>query len=75
MSSQDQRRETDWTRTLRGFDRLGESASPAAAAEKPPLVHVGARVSPTGQLFETEGGPGSGRLVVKLFPWAAGVAR
>src|SRR5215208_5648961 len=62
----------DRTRTLLGYGRA-RKPTPAAAARAPGLDGVGARLAPTGDVFETDRLPGPGRRVIKLFSWGGGL--
>ncbi len=62
----------DRTRTLLGYGQARKPA-PAAATRAPGLDGIGARVRPTGNVFETDRVPGPGRRVIKLFNWGRGL--
>jgi eukaryotic-like serine/threonine-protein kinase len=66
MSQHDQH--WDGAQTLRGFGQFAESPT-FSGGGKARFIQIGARVSQTGQLFETNAGPGSGPMVIKLLAW------
>src|ERR1022692_2432661 len=70
MSQHDQH--WDRAQTLRGFGQLAESPTFSGGGE-PGFIQIGARVSQTGQVFETNAGPGSGPMVIKLLGWGVGL--
>ena len=70
MSQHDQH--WDRAQTLRGFGRFAESPT-FSGGGNPGFIQVGARVSQTGQVFETNAGPGSGPMVIKLLAWGVGL--
>jgi serine/threonine-protein kinase len=83
MSQHDQH--WDRTRTLTGFSRPTTAPPPMGAAKiaakieaktvaKTAAIRVGARVGRSGQVFEVDGGDGSGQRVIKLLRTAAGRA-
>jgi serine/threonine-protein kinase len=65
-------RNLDSARTLHGYGHLERSPLVGGSSEAS-FVPIGARVGGSGQVFETDGGAGPGRLVVKLFTWGAGL--
>ncbi len=66
--------DTDPALTQRGVGPLGHTSARAATSDDPARYRLGSRVGETGQVYEAQNSRYAGRLVVKLFPFAASLA-
>jgi serine/threonine-protein kinase len=64
----------DPARTVRGLGHVDLSRTEGPSGADRPRYRLGARLGQSGQVYEAEDAPSTGRLVIKLVPVAAGLA-